>query len=234
MTGASLMTTHRDLDELARQGLVRKFHGGVSAQPSSVFEASAAYRVNIQLPEKQALATAAVQRIEQGMSVLLDTSTTNLHVAEQILTSDQRPLTVITNYLSIMHMLRNEREIQLIGIGGDFYPTYDAFYGRHADDAVESISANIAFLSTSAMTTETTYQQNTEVVSNKRAMIQAADHRILMMDPTKIRRRALHRLAPLREFTELLLTEPNDAEFVEQARDHVTVDIIAVEDAATD
>ena len=42
--GISLMTAHRDLDELASRGLLRKTRGIVSAAPSSLVEASDVYR----------------------------------------------------------------------------------------------------------------------------------------------------------------------------------------------
>lgn len=231
MTGASLMTVHRDLDELARQGVLRKFHGGVSAQPSSVFEASSAYRINVQLREKQALGTAAVSRIEPGMSIMLDTSTTNLHVARALLASPERPFTIITSYLPLMQLLREEQGIHLVGIGGDFNRTHDAFLGRSADAAVEALSADIAFLSTSAMTAETTYHQEADVVSSKQAMLASADRCVLLMDPTKIRRRALHRLAAIEEFDELILTDPGDDQFIAQTRQRIRMDIVTTDQA---
>lgn len=227
MTGASLMTVHRDLDELARQGVLRKFHGGVSAQPSSVFEASSAYRANVQLREKEALGEAAARRMASGMSVMLDTSTTNLHVVEHLLASGERPLTVITNYLPIMHRLHEEQDIRLIGVGGDFNRTHQAFLGRMADSMVEGLSADIAFLSTAAMTAGTTYHQETDIVASKQAMMRVSDHTVLLMDPTKIRRRALHRLSGTAEFDELLLTDPDDQSFVDQVSEQVSTEIIA-------
>src|SRR5699024_8456099 len=128
-----------------------KFHGGVSAQPSSVFESSSAYRLNVQSEHKEALAAEALKRIESGMSIMLDTSSTNVFLARLIARRESLELTVLTNYLPILQTLRNSEGVDLIMIGGKFNPNHDAFFGMDAVAMTESLHVNLAVLSTSAM-----------------------------------------------------------------------------------
>ncbi|ACQ79767.1 transcriptional regulator, DeoR family [Beutenbergia cavernae DSM 12333] len=234
VSGASIMTVHRDLDELARRGLIRKFHGGVSAKASSVFESSSAFRLHYQSEHKDALAEAVLERIEPGMSVMLDTSSTNVFLARRIARLDDVPLTVITNYQPILHTLRSCDGVSLIMIGGRYSTVHDAFFGIDAVAMTQGLRANLAVLSTSAMTPDETYHQDQDIVLMKRAMMAAADERVLLMDPTKIRRTALHRLAPTRDFDELLLTDPDDPEFVAAVSEHVPTRIVKAARASED
>ncbi len=50
----SLMTMHRDLDELQRRGIVRKFRGGVSVQRTSTYEITAPLRRLVAVPPRNA------------------------------------------------------------------------------------------------------------------------------------------------------------------------------------
>ena len=77
----SVMTIHRDLDELEGQGMLRKVRGGATPQPSSIFESNARYRITVARAEKQALANFALTLIEPGHAVVLDDSTTVLTLA---------------------------------------------------------------------------------------------------------------------------------------------------------
>lgn len=210
LTGRSLMTVHRDLDDLAGRQLLRRFHGGVSALPTSMFESSSEFRLLRRSAEKAALAEAAATMIEPGMSVMLDDSTTVLALAH--LLERKGPLTVVTNYVRAFELLAQRSDIRLIMIGGQYSRTHDSFIGPPDQTNIESYAVDIAFQSTSTMDASMTYHQEQEVVSMKRAMLKSGTRRVLMMDGAKVGHTSLHRFVPVTAFTDVLLTEDVDAD----------------------
>lgn len=204
LTAVSVMTVHRDLAELARQGIVRRYRGGASAQPSSVFESNIEFRLRTAQPEKAAIAALARELVEPGMSVLLDDATTTLALAR--LLPGIEPLTVVTNYLGALLALRGAPGIRLIGVGGTYSGTHDSFNGVGCVEAVSSLNVDLAFVSVSSMTPTMTYHREQEIVVVKRAGMAVAERSVLLMDSSKIGRRALHRVAPVADF-DLVVTD---------------------------
>lgn len=224
LTGVSLMTVHRDIAELADQGILRKYHGGVSAQPSTVFESSSDFRLHAHAAAKEQLAMAALPLIAPGMSVMLDDSTTALTLSR--LLPRVGPLTVVTNYRLIIEELRNVDDIRLICIGGEYSRTHDSWVGLPAQEMIGGFSVDLAMLSTSAMNATMTFHQEQEIVVVKRAMRQAASTSVLLMDHSKVGRSALHRLEEVSAFDHVLLTGPADEELLSEMRKLTDVRVV--------
>ncbi|MBA0052357.1 DeoR/GlpR transcriptional regulator [Streptomyces sp. AJS327] len=212
LTGVSVMTVHRDISELADRGILRKYHGGVSAQPSTVFESSSDFRLHAHPRSKTALAEEAVSFLAPGMSVMLDDSTTALALAR--LLPGVGPLTVVTNYRLITEELRGVEDIRLISIGGEYSRTHDSWIGLPALEMIAGFSVDVTVLSTSAMTAAMTYHQEQEIVAVKRAMREAGAVSVLLMDQSKVGRSALHRMEPVESFDHVVLTGPVDDELL--------------------
>jgi DeoR/GlpR family transcriptional regulator of sugar metabolism len=204
VVGRSLMTVHRDLDDLAARGLVRKFHGGVSALPTSMFESSSEFRKARNAGAKGALAAVAAELIEPGMSLLLDDSTTVLTLAE--LLDSKAPLTVLTNYRDAIDVLVEYPDIRVIAIGGTYSKTHNSFVGAPHMTGLNSYAVDIVFQSTSTMDSRMTYHQEEDLVLMKRAMLDAGTRKVLMMDSSKIGRTSLHQFVPLSAFTDIVVT----------------------------
>ncbi|MGW3604965.1 MULTISPECIES: DeoR/GlpR family DNA-binding transcription regulator [unclassified Micromonospora] len=203
----SIMTIHRDLEQLERRGIVRRFHGGVTAQPSGVFESQMSYRMMSRTEEKSAIAAAAMRHVDAGMSVLLDDSTTVMHMIEGL--GERAPLHVATTFLEGLRrlsQLATETDLTVIGLGGVYDVPHDSFVGLQTIEQIAGLQADALFLSTSAISLTDAFHQEERIVALKRAMVQAATRRYLLVDHSKLGRVALHKIVPLDVF-DLVITD---------------------------
>ena len=213
----TLMTIHRDLDVLQQQGWLRKVRGGATAQPSPLFHGDIRYRMQAMGDAKEELARTAVKLIESGQSVMMDESTTVLYLAK--LLPSHGPMTVITHFLQVIKQLDEEPGIDLIGLGGVYYPAYDAFLGLLTAEAIRSLRADILFMSTTAITECFCYHQSQETIMVKRALMEAAARRVLLADHSKFSKRGLFQLAPLTDFDLVLVDSATSADVLAEMRD---------------
>ncbi|MEK8174714.1 DeoR/GlpR family DNA-binding transcription regulator [Streptomyces sp. M19] len=201
----------------------------MSAQPTSVFESEVEYRLNAKVAQKRAIARAAARLVEPGSSLVLDDSTTALQLA--LLLEPLAPLTVVTNYRRVMDELRDAPDLRLIGLGGEYSRTHDSFNGLFCTETISAMRVDIAFVSTSAMSTTMTFHQEQDIVQVKRAMLASASTRVLLMDSGKLARTALHQLAPLSDYDHLVVDDGVSAETVAELRETVQVHVAETEPA---
>lgn len=213
----SRMTIHRHVEELARQGVLRKLHGAVSAQPSGIYESLFRFRQTHAAAAKQALAHAALAEIEVGQVVLFDDSTTANALAP--LLSRISPLSVVTNSLALAESLVETEELKLILLGGEYHPTYNAFIGHLCESALTRLRANLLICSASAVDGTAAMIQDPQVVRVKQAMMAAATRRVLLLDSSKFGKVALHLFADLADFDVVICDDGLPADTASQLRD---------------
>ncbi len=227
--GVSTMTVHRDLDALSAKGLLRKSRGAVTAASTSLFEASAEFRIRQGRAAKEAVARKAFELVEPGQALILDDSTTGLFLARML--PQRQPLTVITNFQAALDELKGRPGIALMALGGRYYEWCDAYMGSVTIGALRGLRADVFLMSTSAITDDICFHQHHDTVLVKRAMFEAASRRILYADHSKFTQRALHALGPLSEFDAVLLDDGTDPEDVERLRGR-GIDVTVVPTAA--
>lgn len=111
-------TIRRDLQDLAREAVCRRVHGGaVSVLPAAPAFGS---RLDQRPAAKQLLGDAAARLLRDGACVFIDAGTTNLAVAQSL--APGLTITVVTNTPAIAAELLKHPTVEVITLGGRLNP----------------------------------------------------------------------------------------------------------------
>jgi DeoR family transcriptional regulator, fructose operon transcriptional repressor len=198
-------TVRRDVEYWHREGVLRKTHGGAVYMGGGQTLPPLEDRAASQLEEKRLVAQAAVARIHDGDSVLLDGGTTTLEVARLLV---GRAVQIVTNSLPIASLFASRHESDLVLLGGYVYPRTGVALGPWTVRMMEDIHVHQAVLSVGGITDKGLFNSNLLLVETERQMMRCADEVVVVADHTKIGRPALAFLCELATI-DTLIVDPN-------------------------
>lgn len=208
--GASFSTVRRDLDYLAARGLVNRTHGGATLRaPEKSAELTEPVREEDEVPSrevgviKEAIGEAASHLIDDGDSIIFDSSTTVLEAASAIV-ARRLKVTAVTNNLRIAGVLGGSSVIRLIVPGGTLRPATFALYGEPGESFLERLHADVALIGGQSVYDGRLTDSRVESASIKRLMMKAARRRVLLIDSWKFGGPGFCEVASLDEFDEVI------------------------------
>ncbi len=216
--GVSINTLRRDLKQLEEQGLVRRIRGGAFYTKQADVEAPLDVRWREHTQEKKWIAVAAADLIEPDEIALLDAGSANLYLAKEL--RGKKRVTVVTCSLPVMWELRDDFQINLVGLGGELYRQEKYFHGPQVDQALAQLRADKLFLGIVSIEAEHGLSElHLAEIPLKRAMMEAAHERIVLADGSKVGHSSFFHLCAVSD-VDMLITDPsaNPAEIAKLER----------------
>lgn len=181
----SASTVRRKLDELEKDGLITRTHGGVKSVEDDLTVTSFATRVHTNVAEKRRIALKAIKLIREGDVIFLDASSTTYFLTEYL--NEFSKIKVITNGIDTLAALA-AKGISAYSTGGKVSrESPSVLVGQFARNAVYGVHADVAFFSVHGINENgeifDTNQSCNEITS---CMIKCTDKVVCLCDNTKI------------------------------------------------
>jgi DeoR family glycerol-3-phosphate regulon repressor len=191
--GVTPQTIRKDLNDLYRQNLISRVHGGATAV-SGVENLSYDNRRQIAKEEKQAIGQATASLIPERASLFINIGTTTEEVARAL--ADRSGLLVITNNLNVVDILGQNRNNEIIVTGGRVRHHDRAAVGAPAVEFISNFKVDFAVIGSSSIDEDGALLDfDINEVQVSKAILQNARSVILVADQRKLGRPAPVRIA---------------------------------------
>jgi DeoR/GlpR family transcriptional regulator of sugar metabolism len=167
-----------------------------------VIDAELTVRQELEIRRRQ-IATKAAELIETGDVVLIDSGPISRYLAEDI--RSKNDITVITNSVPVIDVLKNTPGIILISTGGTIIANSEVMVGPIAVNTIHGIRADKLYLMVSGITLDFGLSHN--VISEaviKQAMTEASRQIILLADHTSFIANSGIGVAPLSQVDKII------------------------------
>ena len=184
---SSAETIRRDLNKLSKSGKIQKIHGGAML-PGPSGEGPYQQRMGENVKAKRLVAQKACELILPGDTVFIDTGSSTLSFAEEIIRIDN--LTVITNSAEIARVVSTSANgARVYLLGGEYNSDNHETTGSMAVAQLNCIHANHAVLATGGIdATAGVMDFDLGEATVARAMLSRAENAIVLADSSKFSR----------------------------------------------
>ena len=183
--GVSPATARGDLRELQETGQLVRTHGGAIAAVKTGYELDSFQREVHNLKEKKRIGIAALDLVNDGDRIILDTGTTTIELANRL--GQRKNLTVATNDLAIAVLLEKFDSVTVIVLGGVVRRNFHCTTGSQQLMALAGLTFDKAFMGVNGFSLEdgaTTPDMGQ--AQSKKAMIGVSKKVILLCDSGKL------------------------------------------------
>jgi DeoR family fructose operon transcriptional repressor len=189
----SPVTVHRDLQLLSEEGLLQRVRGGARPLPEPPAQIATGWNARLReaAPEKDAIAAAARELIEDGSTIFIDASSTGLALARAIEVRPPTDLTLVTNSPAIALGL-SAPSIHVIAAPGELDQHMRVLTGRLTIDFLARLTFAAAFVSAAGISLDhglTTSRSGLADTLN--AAADSAKRVVGLLDSTKFERSSL-------------------------------------------
>ena len=205
--GVTLQTVRRDVQRLAENGLLARFHGGVRAPGATLENMAHAQRESLHAEGKARIARAVASQVPNGCSLILNIGTTIEAVAKALL--HHKRLRVITNNLNVAAILCSNPDCEVIVAGGVVRPRDRGIVGEAAVDFIRQFKVDIAVIGISGIEVDGSLRDfDYREVKVAQTIIAHAREVWLAADGSKFNRPAMVELARLPQIDRLFTDQP--------------------------
>lgn len=178
----STETIRRDLYELEERGLINRTYGG-AVKPFGT-EPSLTERHRLMVPEREAIAAAAVKFIKPNEVIAIGAGATTTHVARRM-AAECRDLTVIAHSFSVAMVLSANPTLRVIMCPGRYNGNEGMMAGAETLEFLQSYNVNRAILSVTGITAQGLADAEADAASVYKAMVNRAAETIIVLDHAK-------------------------------------------------
>lgn len=201
--GVTTETARRDLDELARRGMVLRTYGGATGQRSLIEEPAVALRAKARVSERSRIGQHAADLVGVGDVLMIDCGSTTALFA-QALAKRNLHLTVVTNCIAVATALGSSAKARVVLCPGDYVGREGGIYGPETVEFIRRYRADKAFIGAGGLTPEGVSDADSRGCWVKRAMIERASRTVLLIDSSKFEVPQFERVCGLDEVDDVV------------------------------
>ncbi|UWQ19833.1 DeoR/GlpR family DNA-binding transcription regulator [Jannaschia sp. M317] len=208
LTGASEATIRRDVATLHMQKKLRRIRGGAEAiSPATLSGLTGRpFSVNetLHMHEKQAIALAAAQLVQDGDSIIINGGTTTFQLVHPLAT---RRCNIFTNSFPIAeHLLKNSENTIMLS-GGAIYREQNIILSPFDNDVTRNFYANRMFMGAQGLGPIGLMESDALLIQAEQKLIGQADELVVLVDSSKFEQRSSLVLCPLTRITTVVTDE---------------------------